>query len=286
MKQVNIIIIMLLWSLSASSQELSDSTHWGPEMEDSLGLLSIKPVKNPHKLLKQVINRLQKDLQETHRARKYLIEGTFKKLNYPLFHVSSILPVEGDNGLEIIKDYFAAINDMSLEDFSFELPQKLSSRDSFDLKKDLLDYIYISPAHPNNGHISRHFPFVNYGETVRWFSVEAYEIDYGVNRGMYRIHLKKGHNRYKYKMGDRMHWLGDYIVTAYFDRSSLRVIQIKGEYLWKVQEYPFNLWPETTWRFKAEYDEERGTPVLSQILYIMRTSNSKAINGVMNLIKE
>ena len=94
MKQVNIIIIMLVWSLSASSQELSDSAHWGTEMEDSLGLLSIKPVKNPHKLLKQVINRLQKDLQETHRARKYLIEGTFKKLNYPLFQAQGEMSVD------------------------------------------------------------------------------------------------------------------------------------------------------------------------------------------------
>ena len=69
MKYLLHILLLFVWVQGAAfAQEPFDSVRW-EEMEDSLGSVTIKPVKHPKRLLKQVINRIHKDLQETHQGR-------------------------------------------------------------------------------------------------------------------------------------------------------------------------------------------------------------------------
>ena len=56
-------VIFLLYAAQISAQVPFNSEYWEAEMEDSLSSLAIKPVKNPKKLLKEVMNRLKKDLE-------------------------------------------------------------------------------------------------------------------------------------------------------------------------------------------------------------------------------
>ncbi|MBP5394048.1 MAG: hypothetical protein J6Y59_09565, partial [Bacteroidaceae bacterium] len=93
------LFITFCFTLFASSQELPDSTFLDAEMEDSMSLLSIKPVKHPKKLLKQIFERFNEDLKETHMSRRYIVEGTFRKSKFPPFSAKGIYTVEGDNGL-------------------------------------------------------------------------------------------------------------------------------------------------------------------------------------------
>ena len=58
MKRVLLLLCFLPWLLSASSQELPDSTFLDAEMEDSISGMSIIPVEHPEELLRRVLERL------------------------------------------------------------------------------------------------------------------------------------------------------------------------------------------------------------------------------------
>lgn len=263
-----------------------------------MSTLSIKPVKNPKKLLKQVIERLHKDLQETHQARRYKIEATFRNRSLPPYAASCIYNVEGDNGLELIgngyidhRNYNSVPHDTNyiiaprLEEFCFEGPFDLY--DTIRIKFDLISFLHFSPSHPNNKYLPSGYynvsPFADYAETARWYTVTAYDIVYGPDKGMYRIILEKKKDRNLWRSGDHNFWVPDTRYKAYFDRNSLRLTQIKGEQTWrKDNPYPFNTGYESCLRFQADYDEERGTPILKGIRYIStsadyndRNSNSR-----------
>ena len=279
MRHLTLFLLLLMWALGATCQVSLDSAFW--EKEDSMGLLTIKAVKHPKKLLKQVINRLHKDLQETHQARRYRIEATFRKGSIPPYSASCIYSVEGDNGLEIIGDKYSDISDTNkvkapkLEDFCFEGPFDLY--DTIRIKFDLIYFLLFSPSHPSNEYHSNQYynisPFADYEETARWYNVMAYDIVYGPDKGMYRIILEKKNDRYLWREGDHNFWVPDIRYTAYFDRRSLRITQIKGEQTFRKDlPYPFNSRFDTCLRFQADYDEERGMPVLKGIQYIFTTA--------------
>ena len=77
MKRVLLLLCFLPWLLSASSQELPDSTFLDAEMEDSISGMAIMPVKKPKKLLDSIITRLLYDMERKPIVRKYKVENTF-----------------------------------------------------------------------------------------------------------------------------------------------------------------------------------------------------------------
>ncbi len=286
--------VLFLFALAhgaAFAQISLDSAFWD-EKEDSLSSLAIKPVKHPKKLLKQVINRLHKDLQETHQARSYRVEGTFRRGSRPPFYASCIYHVEGDNGLEIVEPSNRDTNSIKapkLEDFCYEGLYGLNREDSIYALFYLVDILKFSPSHSSNNYYQAYYPpspFIYYEETARWYDVKAYEINYGQERGAYRILLKKKKDRYLWRSGDKNHWIPDIEFTAYFDQRSLRITQLKGQQIAKKgQAYPFDKMTDSCTRFQADYDEKTGTPVLKQIRIISNSSNS-TLNGTVRRIDE
>ena len=288
MKRVLLLFCFLPWLLSASSQELPDSTFLDAEKEDSMSLLSIKPVKHPKKLLKQIFERFNEDLKETHMSRRYIVEGTFRKSKFPPFSAKGIYTVEGDNGLEVIRER-ADRDNITLEDFIYDEPHELSSQDTLSLIGDLAELLNFSPTHASHKYYQVYYPpapFVNYSETTRWYDIKAYEIEYGPDKGAYRIQLDKKKNRYLWREDDHEHWLGDYKVTAYFDRNTLRITQFKGETTSEIAEYPFNLGSTGSKRFLIDYDNVRGKPVLKRIILISTSDNTTTKKGLVRIITE
>ena len=287
MKHFACIIMLLLACLPPIvAQESSDSAFWDAEKEDTLGLLSIKPVKHPKKLLKQIFERFNEDLKETHMSRRYIVEGTFRQSKFPPFSAKGIYTVEGDNGLEIMGPS-QNIKTSKLELLHYEGPDSLTSQDSITLISLLRDLLLASPVHRNHKYDNGCYPvspFVYYEETNRWYDKKAYDIEYGSDNGVYRIQLVKKKNRYLWTEHDREHWLGDYKVTAYFDRRTLRITQFKGEFTWEVAEYPFNLGSNSCTRFLADYDNIGGKPVLKRISYTHSSDSGRNITGTVQRI--
>lgn len=254
-----------------------------------MSLLSIKPVRKPKKLLKQIFERFNEDLKETHMSRRYIVEGTFQKSpRFPSFSAKGIYTVEGDNGLEIMGPS-QNIKTSKLELLHYEGPDSLTSQDSITLISLLRDLLLASPVHRNHKYDNGYYPvspFVYYEETNRWYDKKAYDIEYGSDNGVYRIQLVKKKNRYLWTEHDREHWLGDYKVTAYFDRRTLRITQFKGEFTWEVAEYPFNLGSNSCTRFLADYDNIGGKPVLKRISYTLTSDSGRNITGTVQRITE
>ena len=234
-------------------------------------MLSIKPVRNPKKLIKQVMKRFQTDLLQTHSARRYLVEGTFQKSpRSPSFSASCLYSVEGDNGLEIMGPSQNIITS-KLELLSYEGPDSLTSQDSTTLISILRDLLLASPAHRNNEYDDGYYrqaPFVYYEETNRLYDNKAYEISYGSGRGLYRIHLTRKKNCELYKSGDREHWHGNVNFTAYFYRSTLRITQFKCDFVFvsEEEEDPCAI-GAFSFHYLIDYDEEGGTPLLKRISF-------------------
>jgi len=292
MKHLLPILLHLAWLQGAAFAQAPLDSDFSGEKEDSMSTLSIKPVKRPKKLLKQVINRLHKDLKETHQARSYHVEGTFRKGSLPPFSISCTYHVEGDNGLEVISQIRNDTNSIKtpkMEDFRFEGQARPNAQDSVYLKFNLLYLLDLSPSHMKKDCVGNFYPFppfVDYEETARWFYVKAYEIDYGQGKGVYRILLKSKKNRYLWRPGDVMHWILDYEFTAYFDRGSLRITQFKGQSVSRRgMPYPWNWSMDGVTRFLADYDEDMGTPVLKRIRIVTNTER-KSINGTVRRIGE
>ena len=281
-------ILLLLWSAQAFGQEILDSSFWDAGKEDTLGVLSIKPVKNPKKLIKEVMERFQTDLLQTHQARKYLVEGTFQKKPSPSFSASCLYSVEGDNGLEIMGPSHN-IKNSKLELLRYEGPDSLTSKDSITLISILRDLLLASPTHRNNEYDNGYYraaPFVYFEETNRWYDKQAYEINYGSGRGLYRIHLTRKKNRKLYKSDDREHWHGDLNFTAYFDHSTLRITQFKGDFVFvsAEEEDPCAI-GAFSYRFLIDYDEEGGTPFLKRICFA-EEGDWRTITGTVQRIPE
>jgi hypothetical protein len=287
---INKLFVFLLLTLVSSlayTQEPLDSTFWDAEMEDTLDVLSIKPVRKPKKLIKQVMERFQTDLEQTHKARKYLAEGIFQKSpRSPSFSASCLYSVEGDNGLEIMGPS-QNIRTSKLELLHYEGPDSLTSQDSITLISILRDLLLASPIHRNNEYEHGYnfpAPFVYYEELNRWYDIKAYEINYGSGRGLYRIHLDKKKDRRLSRPNDREHWYGNYSAVAYFDRSTLLITQYKGVYdfVSEEEEEPF---PSGAFsqRCQIDYDEEGGAPLLKRVSYI-ETGDFRTITGTVQRI--
>lgn len=125
MKRALLLLCLLSWVLSASSQELSDSTFWDAEMEDSISGMTIKPIKKPKKLLDSIITQLIRDWEHKPTVdHRYRVENrTFPFPKHPTYPVVSSCTFLAGAGIKLKPSG-------NLESFSFEGPVKLSSRDS------------------------------------------------------------------------------------------------------------------------------------------------------------
>ena len=274
MRRLVFIISILSWGLGAYTQVPSDFAFSG-EKEDSMSTLSIRPVHKPKEMLRKIMKRLHSDLKQKHGARKYKVEATFWVDMFPSFFASCTLPVEGDNGLEILGAPFELkrlVEDV--EDFHYE-GQDISGGDSISLKKELLRSIAFSPTHASNYYSNgdhARSPFVRYEETTRWFKIDVYEIWYGSERSMYRVDMVKKKDRRLFRFGDSFFWRYDYTVSALFDCHTLRIIQIKGTMQSDEEKgNPIYYYKN----YQIEYDEDGDAPVLNNISFVRKRSHTE-----------
>ena len=99
----HLLILVFSFSLSASSQELSDSTFWDAEMEDSISAMAIKPIKEPKELLDSIIAQLIRDWERKPTvAHWYRVENrTFPFPKHPTYPVVSSYFFPAESGIKL-----------------------------------------------------------------------------------------------------------------------------------------------------------------------------------------
>ena len=258
MKHFLPLFMSLFWSLSASSQEPSDSTFW--EMEDSISGMTIRPVENPKELLDSIIAQLIRDWEKKSGvAHWYRVENrTFPFPDHPTYPVVSSRLFPGESGI-VPRSIGAA------EDFRFYGPVKLSRADSAGIMFKLSIYFNYSPIleFVFNSSISENKPESEiFSILMSLYDVSVYSITDESGRGVYRINYtpnKKitGSNWKYYEL----------MVTgiAYFDYKTLRITEAKGD-ISNFQYYP----KRTVTRggsYQIDYEMEGDIPVLKRAWY-------------------
>ena len=243
MKGVHIIITLLVWSLSASSQELSDSAYWETEMEDSVSSFAIKPIKRPKKLLKQVIEKIILDAHQKPKTNRYQIEATFGEGSPSSFAVTCNFSAEAGFGLEKLK----------LEKFHYEGPLKLTLRDTISIESFLLNWAAVNPVRMHKEYFS--WNEIKSSNDILKKTIEgldehiitAYNISDASGRAVYRISFEPKKRKY---------YATEITGTAYFDSTTLRMTQFKGE---------THVGYGSRIRYQIDYEEKGKTPVVKQI---------------------
>ena len=247
-KRLIFILFFIIKALESSSQVPWDFAY-SDEKEDSISALAIKPLAKPEKLLKQIIQRLELDLQQKHKVRKYKVEATFWQETLVPFSFGCSLSAEAGVGLEKVE----------LDEFWYEGPYDLNNQDTIQLKDFLRQFATLSPVHAHRVYSGNNAasPLLKYRDTRNMYDVKAFDIDDASGRGVYRFQFiwKKGQPR---DIFERAFNKGEITGTAYFDHSSLRLKDFKGEahFLTKY---------DTRIRYQIDYYKNTKTPILRQI---------------------
>ncbi len=266
MKHLFPVFLALLWCVGASSQVPWEFAYPDVEMEDSISSLAIKPIQKPARLLKNVIERLGRDLEQEHKVREYRVEATFWQETLVPFSFSCTLSAKAGVGLENVE----------IETFNYEGPYELNAADTTNLKYFLLQFATLSPVHAHKaywpGSLAKS-PLLKYRETKASYDVSAYSIGDETGRGIYRLHFdkKKGQGR---ESSGREYPSGEITGTAYFDCRSLRLKEFKGEALLP-SAYVTRL------RYHIDYYEHGKTPVVKQIR-IAGTKDNMIMQATVN----
>ena len=262
MKQILLVLLFLAWLQEAACQVPWDSIHW-EEKEDSLSSLSIKPIKRPKKLLKQVLTRLLLDMQQKQIASKYQIEAIFGEGSSTPFSVCCIFSAEAGFGLENVR----------LEMFHYEGPLQLTRQDTISIESFLMEWVAISPVRMHksffawNGVKSSRDVLRETIEGLSGYDIKAYSISSGSGGGVYRISFAPEKERTVIEI----------TATAFFDIGTLRMSRFKGE-----THMPYS---HNRLHYQIDYSEKGRTPVVEQIK-IVGTKDNVAIKAIVRKVNE
>lgn len=254
-------IILLLWTIQASAQEALDSAFW--EMEDSVSSLAIMPVKKPKKLLERVIKQVCLDMERKRVNARYKAEATFGIGSTTPFTASCIF--SADAGLDLVEN-------VKIEQFQYEGPFELSSRDTTLIKESLLTYISLSIIRQNQLILDLegvNSPSERFRKVMAAFErrkVTAYSIRDDAGRGAYRI---------SYEPENQKAYNTRQIGMAYFDAKTLHITQYKGK-----TTLPGG---RTNIRYQIDYDDK--VPVVKQIK-ATGISGKSVIKATIQRVKE
>lgn len=277
MKRALLLLCLLSWVLSASSQEPIDSAF--VEMEDSMSSLSIKPVKKPKKLLNSIIDQLLLDMEKKPQVKNYLFESVnLERISVP-WTIRHTLSAKAGIRLETI----------NTGEFRYEGPYKLTSKDStflslpIDLSRyspilENIDYISI------DGEMSKSAIFKKLMQT--FYDVKVYSITDNSGRGVYRVTFSP--KKREITQDNWKYYIMTVTGTAYFDIHTLHLTRIKGlvryprnRWHWEVipmdklsfQSTPYVSIFDRQERYQIDYDDFGETPVVRQIRYIKMNRN-------------
>ena len=245
--------------LSASSQELPDSAKLMAEMEDSISGMSIVPIKKPKALLDSIIVQVIRDAQQKPIRCKY------QTINTTNLHTSR--PTTSS----CIHHAIANIKRKPLgeaEEFHYEGPPRLRNlRDTATIYYALRDCL--------EGNLLTNFQENNLFNTVpeyqafqEWMNahyVKVYCISDEKGRGVYRVDFSpRKYPKYGFNAAK-------YTGTAYFNKKTLRLIQVKADLISPSsfdimgrQDKKGRLCHSICRRFQCDFEEVGGVLVVKQ----------------------
>ena len=235
------------------------------EMEDSISVLSIKPIRKPEKLLKRIIERLKIDLQQEHETCSYQIEASFSQDALMPFSASGIVLAEAGVGLDKAR----------IEDFRYDGPYDLAFEDTVHIKSFLLQFATLSPVHAHKAYWETYkakSPLLNAKETMRCYDVTADSIADGIGRSVIRFCF--AWKEKQAKDFDWDHYNGEITGTAYFDSRTLRLSGFKGKVYLPSLKYITRL------HYQVDYYEREKTPVV-RCLKVQGTKDDMEIRATI-----
>ncbi len=209
--------IFLLWAIQTNSQVPLDSAYWDTEMEDSISAMSIVPIKHPKELLDSIIVQVIRD------SKQKPVRCMYQTMYTTDLHTSS--PATSRCILHAIANIKIKATGKG-EKFHYEgpiLPKNLNdtARVYFVLR-DLLESSLLICMQEDN----YFYTVPVFHEFKRWMSmhhIKVYRISDESGRGVYRVDFSPKKN-----IGYGFHGT-KFDGTAYFDKKTLRVIQIKTD---------------------------------------------------------
>ena len=275
MKRLYVLLIMLVWVFPASSQELSDSTFWDAEMEDSISGMTIKPIKKPKKLLKAIIKQLSQNMEQKSGVRKYQIESVCN------LNTSAPWTVRRNISAETGIKLFPTTED----DFSYEGPFKLTRQDSSYISFSLALAPNYSPVLEHIDRISRWqgqeiSRFDAFNKLMNMYDVTVYSITDESGRGVYRV--KYSPKKIRVTESNYGLMMYTYTGTAYFDSNTLRLTQVKAVRIRNAAPKVslFTAKSDSSLassaslstnreRYQIDYDGSGAVPIVKQIKYVV-----------------
>ncbi|HAE24008.1 MAG TPA: hypothetical protein DCG33_01590 [Prevotellaceae bacterium] len=239
--------------------------------EDSISLLSIKPVKHPKKLLKQVIAQFQEDRMQ-YKEGTYQIDAIFLRDSLAPLSVRCTIPAKA--GITFDESYPGFYE--STSDFTCEEPYKLFRNDSIYLGKYLRAFARLNPIWapwtyqvpigtllPNiklRVHLAEPlYPLKQYNTTVAYYDISAYHVADASGRGVYRFVFDRNREIRLFKYDGRKYDVGEVTGVTYFDSQTLHITKFKGRARLISDQHIVLI------RYNIDYDTDDGNPVLRRI---------------------
>ena len=215
MKRILLFLCFLPWLLSASSQELPDSAKLMAEMEDSISGMSIVPIKHPKELLDSIVEQVVLDLQQKRVRCKYQVMQTSGLQTSRPTTSSCIIHAVANIQIHATGEG---------EEFRFDGPRRLRNlRDTtyayYDLKDCLVEYYILRMVQTD----SERTVIQGLKYLISLHHIKVYSISDEKGRVVYRVDFSPKKN-----IGYGFHGT-KFDGTAYFDKKTLRVIQIKTD---------------------------------------------------------
>ena len=244
------------WLLSASSQELSDSTFWDAEMEDSISGMTIKPIKKPQKLLDSIIGQVILDSEQKPLVCKYRTACTTG------LYTSS--PTTSSCILHAIANIQVKSTGKG-EEFRYDGPRRLTNLHDtasvYSALKSCLDGDYMLGLVQKCADETSVFQSFKYLMSLH--HIKVYRISDEKGRGVYRVDFSPRKN-----IGYGYHGF-KYNGTAYFDRN-FHIKQIETD---KIVPSSFDIMgrqAETLihticQHYRMDFEEVDGKPIVKQI---------------------
>ena len=275
-----LLFMFLLHSAAAVYGQIAPDSIYSVEKEDSVSSLAIKLLKpsQTRKLLKQIIERFQLDLQQEHEMGKYRIDATFSRDTLAPFSVSRTITAKA--GVALSRSDVTS----TIYEYDYQGTYKLNRQDSIYIGGYLNQFAQLSPDHvpyvspismgrrtpygPSLRNMWIHvgnalLPLRDYKTTSYYYKVEAYSIDDASGRGVYRIIFSRNGESRLIKYGDKKYDVGELTGTAYFDSSTLSMTKFKGKARLLSDKHVIHI------TYLIDYKKESDTPILqrNRILY-------------------
>ena len=214
--------------------------------EDSISLLSIKPVKHPKKLLKQVIAQFQEDRMQ-YKEGTYQIDAIFLRDSLAPLSVRCTIPAKA--GITFEKGKLRVGGNHTLNEYYILAPWTYQVPIGTLLPNIKLRVHLAEPL----------YPLKQYNTTVTYYDISAYHVADASGRGVYRFVFDRNRETRLFKYDGRKYDVGEVTGVTYFDSQTLHITKFKGRARLISDQHIVLI------RYNIDYDTDDGNPVLRRI---------------------